>query len=288
MKTVKYLIGATLILASLISCTTTNVVSPENNIVPIQSIAKDGDTLLVINANSEKELVSSFLGSTISKRAERVTVAISPKTDNYPLTDFNVNAVLEGDFPSFLSKVLLSNTSSAMEREDGYPYYIVDNNQVGVLKSNMIGFSTDSYASLALAIDEKNNYISKEDVINLYNGDIGFFALKPKTVFDLGLGLTQPMIQHMDSIMIIVNTGEENLLDATFNLDSEDSAATLNKMVKLGYVSQLKKSGDKLDYAVLKIMFTTDGDIVKIVGMPLTSEQMNGLTESISNNNIGI
>jgi hypothetical protein len=283
MKAVKYIIGATLVLASFVSCTTTTVVSPENNIVPLQSIAKDGDTILVIDANSEKALVSSLIGDTISDKAERITVGITPKSDEYPLKEFDINAVLEGKFPSFLTKVALSGSGAEMAREDGYPYYIVDGNQVGVLKTNMLGYSTNSYAALAEAIDAKGEYVSKEDVLNLYNSDIGFFALKPQTIFDLGLGLTQPMVQHMDSILIVVNTDGENILDATFDLDSEDSASTLNKLVKLGYVGQLKKSGEKLDYSVLKIMFTTEGEIVNIKGMPLSDEQMAGLTESITN-----
>jgi hypothetical protein len=283
MKAVKYIIGATLVLASFVSCTTTTVVSPENNIVPLQSIAKDGDTILVIDANREKALVSSLIGDTISDKAERITVGITPKSDEYPLKEFDINAVLEGKFPSFLTKVALSGSGAEMAREDGYPYYIVDGNQVGVLKTNMLGYSTNSYAALAEAIDAKGEYVSKEDVLNLYNSDIGFFALKPQTIFDLGLGLTQPMVQHMDSILIVVNTDGENILDATFDLDSEDSASTLNKLVKLGYVGQLKKSGEKLDYSVLKIMFTTEGEIVNIKGMPLSDEQMAGLTESITN-----
>lgn len=283
MKAVKYIIGATLVLASFVSCTTTTVVSPENNIVPLQSIAKDGDTILVIDANSEKSLVSSLIGDTISDKAERITVGITPKSNEYPLKDFDINAVLEGKFPSFLTKVALSGSGAEMAREDGYPYYIVDGNQVGVLKTNMLGYSTNSYAALAEAIDAKGVFVSKEDVLNLYNSDIGFFALKPQTIFDLGLGLTQPMVQHMDSILIVVNTDGENILDATFDLDSEDSASTLNKLVKLGYVGQLKKAGEKLDYSVLKIMFTTEGEIVNITGMPLSDEQMAGLTESIAN-----
>lgn len=287
MKAVKYLIGASLVLASFVSCTTTTVVSPENNIVPLQSIAKEGDTLLVIDANSQREIVSSLLGESISSRSERITLEITPTTDEYPLKNFEINAVLEGSFPSFLTKVVLSGSGAEMAREKGYPYYIVDGNQVGVLKSNMIGYSTQSYASLAAAIDAKGVFVSKEDVLNLYNSDIGFFALKPQTIFDLGLGLTQPMIQHMDSILIVVNTDGENILSATFNLDSENSAKTLSKLVKMGYIGQLKKAGQKLDYSVLKIMFTGQGDIVNITEMPLTDEQITGLTDSIINTNIG-
>ena len=287
MKAVKYIIGATLVLASFVSCTTTTVVSPENNIVPLQSIAKEGDTLLVINAKTERNIVSSLLGDSISEKAERITLEITPKTDEYPLKDFDINAVLEGSFPSFLTKVVLSGTGAEMAREDGYPYYIIDGNQVGVLKNNMLGYSTKSYASLAATIDKKGEFISKDDVLNLYDSDIGFFALKPQTIFDLGLGLTQPMIQHMDSILIVVNTDGKNILSATFNLDSEASAKTLNKIVKMGYVGQLKKAGQKLDYSVLKIMFTGEGEIVNIKEMPLSDEQMAGLTDSIINTNIG-
>jgi hypothetical protein len=287
MKAVKYIIGATLVLASFVSCTTTTVVSPENNIVPLQSIAKEGDTLLVIDAKSEKEIVSSLLGDAISDRAERITLEITPTTDKYPMQDFDINAVLEGAFPSFLTKVILSGSGAEMARVDGYPYYVVDGNQVGVLKSNMLGYSTQSYASLAADIDKKGEYISKEDVLNLYDSDIGFFALKPQTIFDLGLGLTQPMIRHMDSILIVIDTGKENILSATFNLDSENSAKTLNKLVKMGYIGQLKKAGQKLDYSVLKIMFTGEGDIVNITEMPLTDEQIAGLTASITNTSLG-
>jgi hypothetical protein len=282
MKAVRYLVGATLVLASFVSCTTTQVVSPEDNVVPIQSLAQDGDTLLVLDASSEKELVSSIVGDTVSKKSKKISVEITPTDDTYPMSDYDINAVIEGNFPSLTTKIALSALSDGnMEREDGYPYYVIDGNQVGVLKTNMVGYSSSSYASLAKKIDEKNVGIDVETVLSLYSSDIGFYSIKPQTIFDLGLGLTQPMVQHMDSILILIDTGDENVLNATFDLDTEESAATLNKLVKLGYISQLKKNGEKLDYSVLKLMFTEEGDIVNITQMPVTEEQMASLKASI-------
>lgn len=290
-KAVKNIIGSTLLLVSLISCTTVQVVSPIVDIVPLQSIAKQGDTLVVVDATKEKELVSKLVGNTVGDRAKRISIELTPKNDEYPLTSFNLNAVVEGDFPSFITRIGLSNLSGGkMIHTEAYNYYPYNGAQVGLINNNMVGFSTDSFSNLAKEVKSKESNIDKSTILKLYNANIGLYAEKPVTILDLGLGLTKEMLTHMDSLLVLIGEDKDGTitLNATFDLDKKVSADSLSKMVKIGYISYLKTKKIQPDYKVLRVMFTQDGDIVNISEMPMSDEQVKGLTDSITNSNIGL
>ncbi|MBK5201009.1 MAG: hypothetical protein JJE21_05680 [Spirochaetaceae bacterium] len=290
-KAVRNIIGSTLLLASLISCTTTKVVSPIVNVVPLQSIAKEGDTLVVVDATKEKALVSKLVGNTVADRAQRISVELTPKNDEYPLTSFDVNAVVEGDFPSFITRIGLANLSGGkMIHTEAYNYYPYNGAQVGLINNNMVGFSTDSFSSLTTKVISKESSIDKSIILKLYDANIGLYSEKPVTLLELDLGLTKEMLTHIDSLLILINEDKDcvTTLNATFDLDTNLSADLLSKMFKIGYISYLKTEKIKPDYKVLKVMFTQEGDIVNISEMPMSDKKLKGLTDSITNNNLGL
>ena len=290
-KAVRNLIGSSMLLASLISCTTTKVVSPNVDVVPLQSIAEEGDTLIVIDATKEKKLVTNLVGETVADRAKRISVDLTPKNEEYPLTSFDIDAVIEGDFPSFITKVGLANLSGGkMIHTEAYNYYPYNGTQLGLLSKNMVGFSTNSFSDLATSVNAKESKIDKSVILKLYDANIGLYSKKPVTLIDLGLGLTKEMLTHMDSLLVLINEDNDGTitLDATFDLDDETSASSLSKLVKIGYIGYLKTEKIKPDYTLLRVMFTQDGDIVNISEMPMSDDQVKGLTDSISNNKIGL
>lgn len=290
-KAVRNLVGSLFIITSLISCTTTKVVSPNFDVVPLQSIAMQGSTLVVVDATKENEVVSKLLGETVGNRAERISIELAPKNDEYPLNSFDINAVVEGDFPSFITKVGLANLSGGkMIHTEAYNYYPYNDAQLGVINNNMVGFSTKSFSQLATKVNSKESSIDKSIVLDLYNANVGLYSQKPTTLLDLGLGLTKEMLTHIDSLLILINENEEGslTLNATFDLDEVVSADSLSKMVKIGYVSYLKSEKIKPDYKLLKVMFTQDGEIVKISEMPMSDEQFKGITDLITNQELGL
>lgn len=291
MKKFINLLLSLLVIVFLMSCTSTKFLTPENDVVPLQSLANEGDTILLIDATKEATLVKSLLGDEIGTKAKEITIQITPIDDSYPLEKFNYNAIIEGDFPFFTTNFGLTHfTDFNKVLESSKSYYKKDNTEIGVIHANMIGVTSNSYLNLVEIVDSKVENVDKLTALEMYNSNFALYSNKPKTLFDFGLGLTKTMISHFDSILILVNETEENkmLLDAKFEVDNDSNASTLEKLVKTGYTANLKKAGEKLDFAALKLMFDRDGNIVKIEGMPLTNEQITLLKNKLKASDIGL
>lgn len=276
---------------SLIGCTTTEVINPIEKVVPLQSLSDEGDTIILIDALKEKELITALLGEEIGNRAKQITIEIIPTSDNYPLDTFDYNAVVEGDFPYFLTNLTLNHLTDYEKMMDlQTTYYKTEDTELGVIHENMVGATNASYLELVKTIDSEVSKVDSETAQEMYGNNFALFSQKPKTLFDFGIGLTDAMVKHFDTLLLLVNEGEENqmLLTAKFEVDTENNAKTLDRMIKSGYTGTLKKAGEKLDFAKLKLMFVREGDIVNIIDMPLTDEQMNLLKKTITASNVGI
>lgn len=279
------------VLIFLMSCTTTKFLSPEDQVVPLQSLADEGDTILLIDATKEKDLVKSLLGDDLGDRAKEITLEIIPKDDSYPLEDFDYNAVIEGNFPYFQTNFALTHFSDFNKvLEDSKAYYENDDTQIGVIHKNMVGVSNTSYLDLVDTVDSKKVNVDQLTTMKMYGANFALYSLKPKTLFDFGLGLTSSMISHFDSILFLINENEENemLLDAQFEVDTDKNASTLERMVKAGYLANLKKAGEALDFTLLNLMFNKENNILNIVEMPLSDEQVDSLREKLSLNSMGL
>ncbi len=291
MKKIKFLFLSLFVLLVSISCTTTQFLSPEDQVVPLQSLAKEGDTILLIDATKESELVKSLLGEDIATRAKEITIQITPKDNTYPIGDFDYNAVVEGKFPFFTTNFVL-NLSKDLTKvlEATKSYYTNDSYEIGVIHSNMVGVSSTSFLDLVDTVDTKIENTTSDVASKMYGANFALYSIKPKTLFDFGIGLNQSMISHFDSILLLVNEKDDNqmVLDATFEVDSEKNASTLDRMIKTGYTANLKKAGEKLDFSALKLMFVIDSNVVNIVDMPLNDEQINLLKDTINSSNIGL
>lgn len=276
---------------ALMSCTSTKYLSPETQVVPLQTLAEEGDTIILIDGEKENELITSLLGEDIGSRTKQITIQIIPKTDDYPLDSFDYNAVLEGDFPYFLTNFSLNHFSDYDKvLEDSKSYYKKDNTEIGVIHKNMVGASSSSFLDLSEKVDSNIEKVDTLTAINMYSSNFALYSKKPNTMFDFGIGLTQPMIKHFDTVLILVNSDDDTnmLLSAKFEVDTETNAKTLDRMIKSGYTGALKKAGEKLDFSVLKLMFVRDGNVVEIIDMPLSDEQVKKLKETINSSNVGI
>lgn len=70
--------------------------------------------------------------------------------------------------------------------------------------------------------------------------------------------------------------------DAYITMDSVKLASTLSQMVRSGYLARLKKDKIPFKIAELKLMFLLDEDLVTIVQMPLSAEQMQMVKQSLT------
>ncbi len=291
MKKLSNLLLSFFVLIFLMSCTTTKFLNPETEVVPLQSLADEGDTILLIDATKESELVKSLLGDDIGSRAKEITLEIIPKNDDYPLEEFEYNAVIEGDFPYFTTNFALTHFSDYTKvLEDSKAYYKNEDTEVGVIHKNMVGASSTSYLDLVDVVDSKKVNVDSLTAIEMYDANFALYSIKPKTLFDFGLGLNSSMISHFDSILFLINENEENSmsLDAQFEVDSQSNASTLERLIKSGYTATLKKAGEKLDFSLLKLMFSRNDNVVNIIEMPLSEEQVALLKQTINSSSVGL
>lgn len=291
MKQNKLFLLLLVMVLSLIGCTTTEVINPEEKVVPLQSLSDEGDTIILIDAVKENELVSSLLGEELGSRAKQITIEVIPTSDNYPIDTFEYNAVVEGDFPYFMTNLILNHFTDYEKMLDlQTTYYKTDETELGVIHNNMVGATNASYLDLVELIDNESIKVDNQTVQEMYGNNFALYSEKPKTLFDFGIGLTDAMVKHFDTLLLLINEGDENqmLLTAKFEVDTEGNAKTLDRMIKSGYTGTLKKAGEKLDFSKLKLMFVREGDIVNIIDMPLTDEQVNLLKKTITASNVGI
>jgi histidinol phosphatase-like PHP family hydrolase len=133
---------------------------------------------------------------------------------------------------------------------------------------------------------ESSDYSFYNDVavLKLYASDLGLMAMEPTTMFDLGMGITQPMYQKMDFLLLCIHSSAEGAksVEGEFDMKSQEYADTMLKALKTGYVAMLRKQGEKLDFSALREMFAQDGSVVSFHDMPLSEEQFTQLTDSVA------
>lgn len=291
MRKLNGLLLSVFIIVFLMSCTSTKSLEPETQIVPLQSLADEGDIILLIDGEKEAELITTLLGEEIGKKAKEITVEIIPIDDSYPLEYFEYNTVIEGDFPFFSTNFALNHyTDFEKVLDSTKTHYKKDNLEIGVIHKNMVGASSKSFLDLVKVVDSKVENVDKLTTLEMYGSNFALYSIKPKTLFDFGLGLNKAIISHFDSILILINENEENSLsmDATIDVDTEKNAQTLEKMIKSGYTGQLRKAGEKLDFAKLRLMFARDDKVLNIIEMPLTEEQVDLFKQTIQSSKIGL
>jgi len=71
-------------------------------------------------------------------------------------------------------------------------------------------------------------------------------------------------------------------IDAYIQMETAKLATTLSQMVRSGYLARLKKDKIPFKLAELKLMFLLDEDLVTIMQMPLSDEQMLMLKQSLT------
>jgi len=280
-----FLVVATILVLS--GCRSQMVTSPEDSIVPVQKLSKNGDIIILLDADKMPSLVSSIAGKEVGARAEKVTVDLTPIDDTtYPLEadNFQYNVVMEGDFPVFVTAALRLSSDLKKKESGNITYYEGSDYSVGLIKPNMMGVSNASYVDLRNTMKSSTSYYDdKLAILDMYDADLSLMSIKPKTMFDLHLGITQPMYEKMDLFRFSVITNDENarLIEGVFTMDSQSHSDAMFKALKTGYVSNLRREKQKLDFAALTKIITQDGLDVEIHDMPLGDEQYKQITDQI-------
>lgn len=265
-----------------------------------QAMGKDGEIVITADTTKLKEKMPGVLATgngvldDIIARSERVSVAFYQDPplgeEAYPadLASLDYYGGLEGDYGSFTINTALSWSSQFHgEKEEGIRYYTDDGNtiELAVPVSGLLLFASQDYVQAYLdTVSERFTLIGDDTAKLLADSLFGLYVRSPQTMIDLGLGLPYSVIAKMSDAIIYVNVTDEGgyVLNADITMQSEDLATTLLSLLRQNVVAELRRQGQRPDFAALSRQYYNEGRLVLIRDMSLTKEQVDQLAGSIT------
>ncbi len=256
-----------------------------------QGMAQSGSIVATVDASAEPALVASAFGelTEFAKRAKRVSLSLTPTNATYPLEQDALAAygVVEGDYPRFLlnTGMMYSRELSQKSNADGLSWFNQKDGPLSLYtpRNDELIFTNGAYEDAYASYKARQRLITDEMALLMANASIALYAFEPETFFDLGLNLSQAVFQQAREVLLLINQ-EEGIytIDVFIQMESPKLATTLSQMVRSGYLARLKKDKIPFKIAALRLMFLLDEDLVSIVEMPLSEEQMLLLKQSLT------
>ena len=92
---------------------------------------------------------------------------------------------------------------------------------------------------------------------------IGVYAKRPVTFFPLQADLTEALLSSIDTVTAGCRRANGSMTsDVSILMADEKKAEALGKILRSGYVRQLRASGQAVDVAKLRTMFTLNGNLL--------------------------
>lgn len=289
MKKSKAVVLCVCIVLFLSSCA--SLAKKERPYYQFQGMAQSGTIVATVDALAEPELVASAFGSLteFAKRARRVSLSLTPTNDTYPLDQLSLAAygVVEGDYPRFLlnTGMMYARELSQKGNADGLSWFSQKDGALSLYtpKNDELVFTNGPYESAYASYKARQRLITDEMALQMADASIALYAYEPQTFFDLGLNLPQTVFQQAREVLLLIHQGQDiYTIDAFIQMETPKLATTLSQMVRSGYLARLKKDKVPFKLADLKLMFLLDEDLVSIVEMPLSEEQMQMLKQSLT------
>ncbi len=289
MKKSKIVVLSICIVLMLSSCA--SLTKRERPYFHFQGMAQNGSIVATVDAVAEPELVASAFGdlTEFANRARRVSLSLTPINDTYPLEQdaLAVYGVVEGDYPRFLlnTGMMYAKELSPKSNLDGLSWFNQNDGPLNLYtpKNDELVFTNGSYERAYISYKTRQRLINDEMALQMANASIALYAFEPETFFDLGLNLPQSVFQQAREVLLLINQDEGSYtVDAFITMETPKLATTLSQMVRSGYLARLKKDKIPFKIAELKLMFLLDEDLVTIMQMPLSEEQMLLLKQSLT------
>ncbi len=280
-----------LVMVLLSSCaTTTRMVEPYYD---FQGMADPGVIVITVDAVKEQALIETAFSDLqeFANRAERVSLALKPMDNTYPLDVAGLDAtgVVQGDYPKWLINTSMMYAKGMQQMYDAngeLEYFQQKDGTLSLYAPNndKLLFSTDSYADAYASYSKKQRLIDLDIAQQMLGANIAIYVAEPETFFDLGLDLPASVITQAKVMMLLINQGEDGKysLDAYITMDTAKLANTLSQMIRTGYLTRLKRDKVSFKIADLMQMFLIKDDLVTIKHMDLGDEQMNALKQSLT------
>ena len=284
-------VGIVILIVVLFLSSCTSLARRERPYFHFQGMVQSGTIVATVDAVAESALVASAFGelSEFANRAKRVSLAIRPASGAFPLEEDDLDAygVVEGDYSRFLlnTGMMYSRDLSQKGNKDGLSWFSQKKGPLSLYtpKNDELLFTNGSYEEAYASYKARQRLITDEMALQMANASIAIYAFEPETFFDLGLNLPQSVFQQAREVLMLIHQVDGYYTaDAYITMDSAKLASTLSQMVRSGYLARLKKDKIPFKIAELKLMFLLEEDLVTIVQMPLSEEQMQQIHQGLT------
>lgn len=289
MKKSKVVIVGIIVMMFLSSCATLG--KKKLPYFPVQGMVQPGTIVVSVDAQKEQALVAAAFGELdeFSKRAQRVSLAFTPTDDTYPLqpSSLAIHGVVEGDYPRFLlnTGMMYSRDLQQKSNADGLSWFRQKEGPLSLYtpRNDALIFTNGDYAAAYEQYASRLRLMDDETAFLMAQASLAVYAEEPETFFDLGLNLPQSVFKQAKRVLLLIHQVEgAYFVDAFITMEEAKQANTLSQMVRSGYLARLKKERIPYTLTALKQMFLLDEDLVTILQMPLSEEQMKMMTQSLT------
>ena len=228
------------------------------------------------------------IGKTLIDRADRINVALDPKTlDKYPLevSDYDIYGAFEGNYGSVTVNTALSwSKEFSKEKEDGIKYYTNGTLSAAVPKSGLLLFSNSDYVeAYKKTFSERVKLIEDEIAAKMAASTASLFVRTPQTLLDLGFELPETALKQIyTSYFMLDEVDGKVLMSGSMIMFDKSGARTMNTILRNQVVQNIKRSGQKLDVKAISGYFSYEDDVVTINAFPLEGDMKDKALKMIS------
>lgn len=240
---------------------------------------------IVVTADVEKlrdtsldVIPDSGIGKTLFDRADRVSIAMDPKTlDKYPLeiSDYSLYGGFEGNYGSFVVNTALSwSKEFHKEKTDGVKYYTNGSISAAVPKSGILLFSFDSYKdAYDKTILNRAKLIEDEIAKEMAASTASLFVRTPQTLLDLGFELPDSALKQIfTSYFMLDEVDGEIVMNGKLLMYDKSGARTMNTILRNQLLQSIKRSGEKVDLKAISNYFIYEENVVSINSFVLSGD----------------
>lgn len=240
---------------------------------------------IVVTADVEKlrdtsldVIPDSGIGKTLFDRADRVSIAMDPKTlDKYPLeiSDYSLYGGFEGNYGSFVINTALSwSKEFHKEKTDGVKYYTNGSISAAVPKSGILLFSFDSYKdAYDKTILNRAKLIEDEIANQMAASTASLFVRTPQTLLDLGFELPDSALKQIfTSYFMLDEVDGEIVMNGKLLMYDKSGARTMNTILRNQLLQSIKRSGEKVDLKAISNYFIYEENVVSINSFVLSGD----------------
>ena len=238
----------------------------------LERLGEKGDAVITLDTERMKETsLSSFIPSgELGERTSRLTIELA--------SDGSLTGIAQGRLSSTeVGTALIWSPVFHRARGSNPEYYEGDGLSVGSAGEGIVLFTTGDYkAEYASIFSDGNGMIAEEDASLMLSSLASLYIDSPETSYSLDL--PEETVEKMENVLLLLDEEDGKLLlSGRIITDSEDSARSLQILLRNMLVQSIRRKGERLDVKALSGIFTYKGSVVSITDYPLDKNDLESI-----------